>query len=198
MPPAGLPPGWSEGWVRRWWVIREAGILSRRRRRRTSPGTGVHVVQPPGAPHGPLPPARFEASSPARRDTRSPPPSCGRPIPPTYAITTGQRRSAVTRPDHRSRPLTAQSAQPSKLGLTRFAAAIQRHAATLTGSLAYGRSAFTPRNRTCYGPRAAHQRRQAVVSRSVRAILETSCPTTRNPRCPGVRSIISGEVDVQV
>jgi hypothetical protein len=39
MPPAGLPPGWSEGWVRRWWVIREAGIPSRRRRRRTSPGT---------------------------------------------------------------------------------------------------------------------------------------------------------------
>jgi hypothetical protein len=37
-------------------------------RRRSRPGPGVHVVQPPGAPHGPL--ARSEQSSPTRRDTR--------------------------------------------------------------------------------------------------------------------------------
>jgi len=36
------------------------------------------------------------------------------PLPP---VNHGQQRSLVTRPDHRSRPLTAQWAQPSKLGL---------------------------------------------------------------------------------
>jgi len=36
------------------------------------PGAGVHVVQPSGAPHGPLPLARFKARSPTRRDTRFP------------------------------------------------------------------------------------------------------------------------------
>jgi hypothetical protein len=41
----------------------------RRQQRCIRPGAGVHVVQPPGAPHGPLPLARSKARPPTRRDT---------------------------------------------------------------------------------------------------------------------------------
>jgi hypothetical protein len=49
------------------------GLPSRRQRRRSRPGAGVHVVQPLGAPHGPLPLARSKQGR--RRDGR-PTPSC--------------------------------------------------------------------------------------------------------------------------
>jgi hypothetical protein len=49
-------PRLRDGFARQVWIVvghQGAGIPSRRRRRRSRPGTGVHVVQPPGAPHGP-------------------------------------------------------------------------------------------------------------------------------------------------
>jgi hypothetical protein len=41
------------------------GIPPRRQRRHSRPGAGVHVVQPSGAPHGPLPLARSEKAADA-------------------------------------------------------------------------------------------------------------------------------------
>jgi hypothetical protein len=59
----------APGWSRAEWVTSCAGIPSRQLPWSSGPGAGVHVVQPPGAPHGPLPLARSDASSPTRRDT---------------------------------------------------------------------------------------------------------------------------------
>jgi hypothetical protein len=72
----------------------------------------------------PCPLARYGTSPLTRRDTRLPAPPVLRrantpraisvPLPP---VNPGQQRGTVTRPDHRSRPLTAQWTQPSKLAL---------------------------------------------------------------------------------
>jgi hypothetical protein len=67
-------PGWLPDWG---WVV--VGVTRARVSRRVGARgiagqvQGVYVVQPLGAPHGPLSLARFEASSPTRRDTRFPP-----------------------------------------------------------------------------------------------------------------------------
>jgi hypothetical protein len=72
VPPAGLAPGWPRAGLEGG-VTSCAGIPPRRQRRRSRPGAGVHVVQPSGAPHGPLPLAR---SKQGRRRDGIPTPSC--------------------------------------------------------------------------------------------------------------------------
>jgi hypothetical protein len=71
----GPGSGIAQGWAREWRVTSCAGIPPRRRRTCSRPGVGVHVVQPSGAPHGPLPLARSNAYR--RRDgTPAHAPSC--------------------------------------------------------------------------------------------------------------------------
>lgn len=80
------------------------------------PGQVSRSFSAGGAPPGHLPQVRYKTSPPTRRDTRSPAPArpaagqhlaraIGVPLPP---VNHGQQRGAVTRPDHRWRPLTAQ------------------------------------------------------------------------------------------
>jgi hypothetical protein len=63
-------PGWPRA-VPKVVVTSCAGIPPRQLPRRSRSGAGVHVIQPPGTPHRPLPPARSGASSPTRQDTCS-------------------------------------------------------------------------------------------------------------------------------
>jgi IS6 family transposase len=63
VPPAVLGSGMAQGWARKWWVTNCAGIPPRRQWTCSRPGAGVHVVQPSGAPHGPLPLARSKAKA---------------------------------------------------------------------------------------------------------------------------------------
>jgi hypothetical protein len=64
-------PGWCQDWA---WIVvghQGAGIPSRRRRRRSRPGAGRPMSFSRRVLHmDALPLARFEASSPTRRDTR--------------------------------------------------------------------------------------------------------------------------------
>jgi hypothetical protein len=69
MPPAGLSSGIAPGLGPKVVSHQLRGIPPRRQRRRSKPGAGAHVVQLPGAPHGPLPLARSKARLPTRRDT---------------------------------------------------------------------------------------------------------------------------------
>jgi hypothetical protein len=77
-------PGWPQSWARRYVGHQGAGIPPRRRRRRSGPGAGGPCRSAVGCLHmDPRPLARFETSSPTRRDTRFRPlMSCGRKTPP--------------------------------------------------------------------------------------------------------------------
>jgi hypothetical protein len=125
-PPADLAPGSAPGpGPDSWWVTRGVGIPSRRRRRRSGlggrcPGRSSHAVLhlahwPRSAPRQAR--RRDGIPTPHPRPAASQHPACAISVPLT-PVNHGQQRDPVTQPNHRWRLLTAQWAQPSKLGLT--------------------------------------------------------------------------------
>jgi hypothetical protein len=89
MPPAGLAPGWSQGWPRRLWVTKCRGYPVASAPRHSRAGVGVKVVQrmrcstltptpallrdnPADATGYPLPPLLPVAGLHNRRDRHSP------------------------------------------------------------------------------------------------------------------------------
>jgi hypothetical protein len=117
--------GCSQCWARRLWVTRCAGIRHVGGGGLTDRGQWARSFIACGAPPG----ARFKTSSPMGRQ---PIPACAISVP-LRAVNHGQWRGPVTRPDHRSRPLTAQGAQPSKLALrVRFPSPAPCHQAAVT------------------------------------------------------------------
>jgi hypothetical protein len=96
----------AQGWARGWWVTSCAGIPSRRQRRRSRPGAGVHVVQPLGAPHGPLP---LASSQQGRRRDGIPAPlmSCGSGTPRVPVILVRAHRVPVPTGIHGELPALA-------------------------------------------------------------------------------------------
>jgi hypothetical protein len=70
VPPAGLGSGMAAGLDLKVVSHQLHGYPVASAAEGSRPGAGVHVVQPPGAPHGPLPPVCSKASPPTRRDTR--------------------------------------------------------------------------------------------------------------------------------
>jgi hypothetical protein len=70
VPPAGLGSGIAPGLDPKVVGHRLHGYPVTSAAEASRPGAGVHIVQPPGAPHGPLPLVCSKASPPTRRDTR--------------------------------------------------------------------------------------------------------------------------------
>jgi hypothetical protein len=116
-------PGWPRAGYREWWVTSCVGIPPRQRRRRSGPGADIPCRSAVGCSTWDVCP--WPAPRQARRRDGIPTPLA---VPrqsqdpraisvPLRAVNHGQQRSLVTRPHHRSRPLTAHWAQPSKLAM---------------------------------------------------------------------------------
>jgi len=122
VPPAGLRSRMVPGRVRIVVGHQGAGIPSRRHRRRSRPGSVGGVVHRMRCSTWPTDPGPLRDKLADATGYPLPTPvlrQANTPRVPLTSVNHGQQRGTVTRLDHRSRPLTAQWSQPSKLGLTR-------------------------------------------------------------------------------
>jgi hypothetical protein len=117
MHPAGLAPGRFQGRARIVVGHQEVGIPSRRRRRRSGSG-GISSFSASGAPAGPLPPNALRDKLADATGYPLPTPVLRQANTPAYAITTGQQRHPLTRPDQPIKAPDGAVGAASKPGLT--------------------------------------------------------------------------------